>query len=394
MQRVTLSALADFLCLGAECPDDCCSENWDIAVDAQTIRCWNELPESPFRQQLLASLAKKEKPGNISYSIARGDSPACPYFGGDRLCNIQKSFGHEMLSATCREYPRLTQQGQGFEVRSMQLSCPESARLVLFPNHTNPLFRVEEIATEIQGNPLSDFFIHLEQLLYCERHIPLSRRLLFVAKTLAELAIRSETGSLTPKAIDGWKKQLKDGLEELAIAQQTSVPTGLLGWFWQTYFLVNPKLVESLANQPTAETALWRLLTDVNVAKSDRFPAIEGLLQESHTRIMATLAPFQNAWENHLLVSLMNNGFPRNPASGNYVATLVAAVYPVAITQLLLRLQVASDTPITRESIVGLVYKVERQLSSNNRIYEFLDHNRALLRIDQYWECFGAIFPA
>lgn len=396
MQQITLSALTDFKCLGADCPDNCCT-GWDIKVDEQTVLRWRELPDSALRSKLLSNLIRNENPGAPSYHIARKDSPVCPYFDSDRLCVIQKTLGHEMLSATCRDYPRLTLQGQGFEIHSMQLSCPESARLILFPAGSYPLFQASSKPEDRRPDPLGNFFMQLESLLHSERHIPISKRLLFIAKTLAHLATGSESGGLTPNAVTDWTNRLKNDLEKLATDRQTNTQPsspGLVGWFWHTYASISPKLLESLSSQAVTQTPLRRLLTDPILEKVARFTAIEKILHDSRERIAGVLNPFGGAWENHLLVSLLNNGFPRNPVSGNHIASLIAAVYPVAIAQLLFKMHVLGNIPVTPESIVNLVYKIERQLSSNNRIYEFLDNNRALLRIDQYWECFDTIFPA
>jgi len=55
----------------------------------------------------------------------------CPFLAEDRLCSIQKEYGESYLSRTCSQYPRASKTIGGVEERTLLLSCPEAARLVL-----------------------------------------------------------------------------------------------------------------------------------------------------------------------------------------------------------------------------------------------------------------------
>jgi lysine-N-methylase len=64
---------------------------------------------------------------------------ACPFLSKDRLCDIQKEHGEAYLSVTCSNYPRNTKTIDSIRERSLLLSCPEAARLVLLDRRLVPL---------------------------------------------------------------------------------------------------------------------------------------------------------------------------------------------------------------------------------------------------------------
>lgn len=55
----------------------------------------------------------------------------CPYLDADYLCSIQKKYGEEYLSETCRQYPRQTFDFGNYFERSLSLVCPLAADMIL-----------------------------------------------------------------------------------------------------------------------------------------------------------------------------------------------------------------------------------------------------------------------
>ena len=66
----------------------------------------------------------------------------CPMWRQDGLCEIQCQLGHEALSRTCREFPRLCHDYGDFIERGLELSCPAAAQLILSPEHQTVLTTV------------------------------------------------------------------------------------------------------------------------------------------------------------------------------------------------------------------------------------------------------------
>jgi len=69
-----------------------------------------------------------------NYARINLSGPACPFFA-EGLCSIQKKLGEEYLSIMCSMYPRVMNVVDDVLQRSLDLSCPEAARIVLLdPN--------------------------------------------------------------------------------------------------------------------------------------------------------------------------------------------------------------------------------------------------------------------
>jgi lysine-N-methylase len=69
-------------------------------------------------------------PSDDNYARIALDGPACPFFS-EGLCAIQKKLGEEYLSSMCSAYPRVMNIVDDVLQRSLDLSCPEAARIVL-----------------------------------------------------------------------------------------------------------------------------------------------------------------------------------------------------------------------------------------------------------------------
>ncbi len=63
--------------------------------------------------------------------IVLKESLECPFLTGDGWCAIHQQLGAEALSETCASFPRKRNAVAGEMEESLQLSCPEAARLVL-----------------------------------------------------------------------------------------------------------------------------------------------------------------------------------------------------------------------------------------------------------------------
>jgi lysine-N-methylase len=130
--KITPTYAAAFRCIGPNCEDPCCGD-WDIPVDKTTyLQYQNFLPEklgSVVQHFVFKNAAGA--PDNLYAQIYREPSGCCPFLGADRLCGIQKEYGHQLLSATCSIYPRSFSRVDGELEGSLSLSCPEAARNVL-----------------------------------------------------------------------------------------------------------------------------------------------------------------------------------------------------------------------------------------------------------------------
>lgn len=114
----------DFRCIASGCPDSCCKE-WEVQVDDAAAARYLAL-EGPLGDRLRSVLRRED--GGYLMTIQDG---RCPMWRTDGLCRIQAELGEAALCHTCREFPRLLHDYGDFQERTLELSCPEAARLIL-----------------------------------------------------------------------------------------------------------------------------------------------------------------------------------------------------------------------------------------------------------------------
>ena len=114
----------DFRCIAGACPDSCCKE-WGVQVDDVSAAYYRSLP-GDLGDKLRSVLVEED--GETVMIIENG---RCPMWRMDGLCRIQAELGEEALCKVCTEFPRLTHDYGDFIERTLELSCPEAARLIL-----------------------------------------------------------------------------------------------------------------------------------------------------------------------------------------------------------------------------------------------------------------------
>ena len=113
-----------FKCDGSKCSAHCC-RGWNVFIDKDTYKQYSKLGSKEITSRLQFNADRNE------YLIDFGGK-ACPFLNDKKLCRIQLEYGENFLSQTCATYPRVTSAfGQFFE-RSLTLSCPVAAELILF----------------------------------------------------------------------------------------------------------------------------------------------------------------------------------------------------------------------------------------------------------------------
>ncbi len=115
-----------FTCIASACPDSCCHE-WEVDIDPATAKAYGELPGA-LGDALRSKMRQEDDTIYLTISDGR-----CPMWRQDGLCEIQCQLGHDALSQTCRQFPRLRHDYGDFVERGLELSCPAAARLILSP---------------------------------------------------------------------------------------------------------------------------------------------------------------------------------------------------------------------------------------------------------------------
>lgn len=120
-----------FSCVGAACRDHCC-QRWEISLDKTTYNKYikSEIPNIRKIAQEHISVGKKSFQNWAKMFLDNQGN--CFYLNEQRLCEIHKQLGPGALSNTCTTYPRVSKIYKKEEFKSLNISCPEAAKQVLF----------------------------------------------------------------------------------------------------------------------------------------------------------------------------------------------------------------------------------------------------------------------
>jgi len=114
-----ISFYKNFKCLADKCPDTCC-RGWEILVDDATAK---ELSGS---RELRCHV--KNRDGDVLIKRSFGK---CHFETKEGLCELEKSGRVNLMPLVCREYPRRMLGFGEFTEMTMELACPEAARLFI-----------------------------------------------------------------------------------------------------------------------------------------------------------------------------------------------------------------------------------------------------------------------
>jgi lysine-N-methylase len=119
-----------FRCIGAACEDTCCGD-WGVSIDRQTYEKYRTCGDPEMRRLFRQLVTISPTQGNDEdYARIALTENRCPFLT-EGWCSIQQKLGESYLSNTCSSYPRTVVSIDGTMERSLHLSCPEAARLVL-----------------------------------------------------------------------------------------------------------------------------------------------------------------------------------------------------------------------------------------------------------------------
>lgn len=114
----------NFKCLADKCPDTCCF-GWTILVDDETDAHYSEEP-GKFGRTLRRNVHRMNE-----RCIKKKINGRCPYEEKSGLCGLQLMGRTDCMPRVCREYPRrILDFGYRSEI-TLEMACPEVARLIL-----------------------------------------------------------------------------------------------------------------------------------------------------------------------------------------------------------------------------------------------------------------------
>ncbi|WP_373844452.1 flagellin lysine-N-methylase [Clostridium sp.] len=149
---LTPQYMKDFQCIGSKCEDNCCY-GWKISIDVDTYKKYKKISRSALKPLIDKNVTRnRSNPSSEDYAkIKMYKNGCCPFLEEDKLCSIHRELGTKFLSKVCNIYPRVTNIVNGVYEKSVALSCPETARLVLLNPNIMEFDEFEE-SLEVQHN--------------------------------------------------------------------------------------------------------------------------------------------------------------------------------------------------------------------------------------------------
>ena len=138
-----------FQCISHACEDTCCY-GWRVSIDEKTYKKYKKVSDKSFKPLIDKNVSRNRSNPSCEYyaKIKMDEKGYCPFFEEDKLCSIHKKLGAEFLSKVCMIYPRVTNVVNGIYEKSVTLSCPEAARLVLLNPNIMEFDESEEFTEE------------------------------------------------------------------------------------------------------------------------------------------------------------------------------------------------------------------------------------------------------
>ena len=253
MKRLQPRSYHAFRCIGADCEDTCCV-GWIVNVYKQTYETYqrSDDPELGSRLHELVTI-NTERSSDDNYARIALDGPGCPFLA-EGWCSIQKKLGEEYLSMMCSTYPRVMNVVDDVLQRSLDLSCPEAARIVLLDpepmqfdeeegpprdprlGHLSVLSTAPSTALPTSNGNSGKPYQHFRAIrafviwLLQNRAYSLSKRLVILGSLCDQLQETASAGqaSQTPEILDAYRDGVERGIFDQALASHAPRPAAQL----------------------------------------------------------------------------------------------------------------------------------------------------------------------
>lgn len=125
----------EFECIGGKCTDSCCI-GWDIDIDKVTFKKYYKVTDNEMKKMFQKNVHNNENcvSNDIDYGkvkLKAKNGKRCPFLDGENYCVIYSKLGEDYLSNVCTSFPRIFNKVDGAYELSLDVSCPEAARIIL-----------------------------------------------------------------------------------------------------------------------------------------------------------------------------------------------------------------------------------------------------------------------
>lgn len=138
--------VSKFKCDGFKCNARCC-KGWTISIDSATYKKYSLIRPKSKAKEITSRMKFDSKRENYVITLKEN---CCPFLTKKNLCRLQLEHGEEFLSNTCVTYPRRTNSFGTFFERSLTLTCPVAAEMILFAQEPTK-FEFVEVPEEVHS---------------------------------------------------------------------------------------------------------------------------------------------------------------------------------------------------------------------------------------------------
>ncbi|MGV8980872.1 flagellin lysine-N-methylase [Clostridium sp.] len=125
--------LKEFKCIAGKCEDSCCV-GWDIDIDKTTFRQYYKVQDKEMKRMFQKNVHNNENytSSDVDYGkVKLTNRKRCPFLDEENYCIIYSKLVEEYLSNVCTSFPRIINKVDGIYEMSLDVACPEAARIIL-----------------------------------------------------------------------------------------------------------------------------------------------------------------------------------------------------------------------------------------------------------------------
>ncbi len=123
----------EFHCIGGACKNNCCHD-WGIHLTKKEYIDTKNTKKSKELQEICDHAfhrLKKSKNRNVYAEMRLKENGNCQFLDDDGLCMLQKECGYNILSKTCKQFPRKSFQYMNTAEQYLSTGCEEVVRLLM-----------------------------------------------------------------------------------------------------------------------------------------------------------------------------------------------------------------------------------------------------------------------
>ena len=361
-----------FKCIGNKCKDTCCA-GWKVTIDKKSYLKYKNV-RGEFSSRIKSSITRIRKNNNdLYYAEMELVDGRCQFLNEDNLCDIYINLGENYLCNTCKQYPRIIHKYNDLYEKTLNLSCPEVARILVTSN--------EVFSFNIDNSNLND--IEKQLTLRCDidkniydvlwegrslsidlaqfKEIEIWKRIMLISIASEKLQkiIDERRYQKLNKTIEDLKKQFtsESYINYLdSFSENIQIKIGYI-----------KLLLQRKANSGVGNDIFIKFLDDFNyLLECYNSQELYVKLKLDEEKFYSYMKKFDGAMENYIVYLLYNNYFKITKAKVMKKSILLIALNYSTVRMLLFGRWKKNNEEVTEEDVVDVLYSYSRVMEHND----------------------------